>query len=73
MSELHHRLHSVDMQIQKLKASREQICEEIHVAALEEEERERLAFKTVLETGDYGVYDKFKAIIVGAGAKINIL
>jgi len=70
MSELHHKLHDVDMQIQKLNKNREQICEEIHEAALEEEERERLAFRTVLENGDYGIYNsKFKAIIVRGRGK----
>jgi len=66
MSELHHKLSNVDIQIKKLETKREKICEEIHVAAQEEEERERLAFRTSLENGDFGIYnDKFKAIIVG--------
>lgn len=66
MSQLHHKLHNVDIQIRELKTKREKICKEIHVAAQEEEEQERLKFKTVLQNGDYGIYNnKFKAIIVG--------
>lgn len=67
MSELHHKLHSIDEQKQKLNNEREKICERIHEAAQEEEERERLVFRTSLENGDYGIYNgEFKVIIVGS-------
>lgn len=65
MSKLRTKLCDIDTQIAKLQNKREIVCEEIHIAAQEEEERERLAFKTSLENGDYGVYNtEFPAIIV---------